>query len=162
MEARPSFRSFDPRLCRDFMFVRSSINPGPVPSPPSPSLACTRSRRACPAKVFEIVSIKLSKPGTSGSGTENLPNGFRDRNIALDILVEDAYYIINGEQIVRINQVAGMPSWAKSEGRTLLALKVGNRNSRCCKPYWPIGASSRCISIQRNCRYTIWWSPKVV
>jgi hypothetical protein len=66
-------------------------------------------------KVYEIVSIKPSKPGTPGGGPENLPNGFRDTNITLDILVEGAYDIINGNQIVRINQIVGMPSWAKSE-----------------------------------------------
>ena len=42
-------------------------------------------------KVYEIVSIKPSKPGTPGGGTENLPNGFRDTNITLDILVEGVY-----------------------------------------------------------------------
>lgn len=66
-------------------------------------------------KVFEVVSIKPSKPGTLNSSTENLPDGFRDQNITLDTLVEDAYDTISGAQIIRIRQMVGMPSWAKSE-----------------------------------------------
>jgi uncharacterized protein (TIGR03435 family) len=66
-------------------------------------------------KVYETVSIKPGKPGSPGGGTQDLPNGFRDTNITLDILVEGAYDIINGNQVVRINQVVGVPSWARSE-----------------------------------------------
>lgn len=58
--------------------------------------------------VYEVVSIKPSKPGTSGS-TEGLPNGFRDVGITLDTLVKDAYGTYNEGQVI------GMPSWAKSE-----------------------------------------------
>jgi uncharacterized protein (TIGR03435 family) len=60
-------------------------------------------------KVYEIVSIKPSKPGAPGGSMQGLPNGFRDTNTTLDTLVEGAYGIING------NQVVGIPSWAESE-----------------------------------------------
>jgi uncharacterized protein (TIGR03435 family) len=59
-------------------------------------------------KVYEVVSIRPSKQGTL-SGTQALPNGFRDINITLDTLVKDAYATYNE------GQVMGMPSWAKSE-----------------------------------------------
>jgi uncharacterized protein (TIGR03435 family) len=59
-------------------------------------------------KVFEVVSIKPNKSGTSG-GIQGLPNGERYMNIALDILVKDAYGSFSEDQVV------GMPSWAKSD-----------------------------------------------
>jgi uncharacterized protein (TIGR03435 family) len=59
-------------------------------------------------KVFEVVSIKRNKSGTSG-GMQGLPNGERYMNTTLDILVKDAYGSFSE------NQVIGMPSWAKSD-----------------------------------------------
>lgn len=59
-------------------------------------------------KVFEVVSIKPNKSGTSG-GIQGLPNGERYMNTTLDILVKDAYGSFSEDQVV------GMPSWAKSD-----------------------------------------------
>lgn len=59
-------------------------------------------------RVFEVVSIKPNKSGTSG-GIQGLPNGERYMNTTLDILVKDAYGSFSEDQVV------GMPSWAKSD-----------------------------------------------
>lgn len=59
-------------------------------------------------KVFEVVSIKPNKSSTDG-GTQSLPNGERDVNTTLDILVKDAYGSFSEDQVV------GMPAWAKSD-----------------------------------------------
>lgn len=40
-------------------------------------------------KVFEVVSIKPSKPDTTG-GTQDFPDGFRYTNIAIDVVVDGA------------------------------------------------------------------------
>lgn len=67
------------------------------------------------AKVYEVVSIKPSAPAADSASSENLPNGFRDINTTLDILVKDAYSEINDDQVIPIREVVGMPSWARSE-----------------------------------------------
>jgi hypothetical protein len=93
-------------------------------------------------KAYEVVSIKPSNPDAP-SGTESSPNGFRDMNITLEILVKDAYGTYNESQVI------GMPSWAKSDRYDVYA-KVDadiadawkglsneerwKQNSRCCKP----------------------------
>lgn len=59
-------------------------------------------------KVFEVVSIKPSKPNTTG-GTQDFPDGFRYTNIAIDVVVDGAYGMMNGDHVI------GMPSWAKSD-----------------------------------------------
>jgi uncharacterized protein (TIGR03435 family) len=60
-------------------------------------------------RVYEIVSIKPSNPGTVGGSMRTLPDGFWDTNIRLAGLVRGAY------DIVMQSQVVGMPSWAESE-----------------------------------------------
>jgi len=71
-------------------------------------------------KVYEVVSIKPTKPETEGASVENLPDGFRDKNMRLDILVEGAYDMTNGDHVV------GMPAWAKSEGYDIEAKVDGD------------------------------------
>ena len=60
------------------------------------------------AKTYEVVSIKPSQFATS-AGTQELPDGFRYTNMALDTFIDGAYDMENGDHVI------GMPSWAKSE-----------------------------------------------
>ena len=73
----------------------------------SPELQESASSSAKP-KVYEVVSIKPSKPDTTG-GTQVFPDGFRYTNIAIDVVVDGAYGMMNGDHVI------GMPSWAKSD-----------------------------------------------
>ena len=66
------------------------------------------SSSAKPEVVYDVVSIKPNKSGTSG-GSQGLPNGERYMNATLDILVKDAYGTFSEDRVV------GMPSWAKSD-----------------------------------------------
>ena len=59
-------------------------------------------------KAYEVVSIKPSKFDTTG-GMQDLPDGFRYTNIAIDGVVDGAYGMMNGDHVI------GMPSWAKSD-----------------------------------------------
>jgi uncharacterized protein (TIGR03435 family) len=58
--------------------------------------------------IYEVVSIKPSKPGTPGS-SEIMPNGFRETDATLDSLVRDAFHIVYDKLVV------GLPSWTESE-----------------------------------------------
>jgi uncharacterized protein (TIGR03435 family) len=58
--------------------------------------------------VYEVVSIKPSKPGTPGS-IDTLPDGFRETDTTLDNVVRNAFGIFYDKQIV------GLPSWTESE-----------------------------------------------
>lgn len=60
------------------------------------------------AKTYDVVSIKPSKFSVSG-GTQELPDGFRYSNMALDTFVDGAYGMENGDHVI------GMPLWAKSD-----------------------------------------------
>jgi uncharacterized protein (TIGR03435 family) len=60
------------------------------------------------SNAYEVVSIKPSKSDTTG-GTQHLPDGFRYTNIAIDVVVDGAYGMMNGDHVI------GMPSWAKSD-----------------------------------------------
>ena len=66
------------------------------------------SKSSVSSKVYEVVSIKPSKLDTTG-GRQDLPDGFRYTNMALDVFVEGAYDVMNGDHVI------GMPSWAKSD-----------------------------------------------
>ncbi|HEY1580137.1 MAG TPA: TIGR03435 family protein [Terracidiphilus sp.] len=61
-------------------------------------------------KTYEVVSIKPTDPGVRGASVQGLPDGFRDINMRIEIFVEGAYDMPNGDHTV------GMPSWAKSQG----------------------------------------------
>lgn len=65
------------------------------------------SSSAKPA-VYDVVSIKPSKPGTPDS-SDILPNGFRKTDTTLDALVRDAFHIVYDKLVV------GLPSWTKSD-----------------------------------------------
>lgn len=75
----------------------------------SPSQDTAPTSSSAKPKVYEVVSIKPTKPGTENSSWESLPDGFRLKNLSLDALVDGAYDMLNGDYVV------GMPSWAKSE-----------------------------------------------
>ena len=60
--------------------------------------------------VYEIVSIKPSKPGSPEGVMQTLPDGFRNISYPLNTLLYNAYNID-----IRVNQVVGLPSWADSE-----------------------------------------------
>ena len=64
---------------------------------------------------FDVVSIKLNKSGTIGSGGQTLPDGtLRLTNRAIATFVAAA-------APVPVNEVAGLPDWAKSERYDIIA-----------------------------------------
>jgi uncharacterized protein (TIGR03435 family) len=59
---------------------------------------------------YEIISIKPDKSGAPGTTVYRLPDGFRDTNMPLAMVVRGAY------DIVLESQMVGMPAWADSDG----------------------------------------------
>jgi len=68
----------------------------------------THASPSAKPRVYEVVSIKPSKPGTPSS-SDILPNGFRETDTTLDTLVRDAFHIVYDKLVV------GLPSWTESE-----------------------------------------------
>ena len=85
------------------LLITSAIGAAPQSAPP-----------ATP-KTYEVVSIKPTDPDTQSGSTQDLPDGFRYLNMRIEILVEGAYGIPNGDHVI------GMPSWAKSQGYDITA-----------------------------------------
>jgi uncharacterized protein (TIGR03435 family) len=77
---------------------------------PNRAQAQTQSASAVtPGYVYEVVSVKPSKPGSIGRYTMNTPDGYKALNIPLIILVDSAYGITDDERL------SGAPSWISSE-----------------------------------------------
>lgn len=66
-------------------------------------------------QTFDIVSIKLHKPGGDNGGIAALPDGLEWRNIHLATLVQGAY------GITLESQIAGLPAWAGSDSYDITA-----------------------------------------
>jgi uncharacterized protein (TIGR03435 family) len=80
-----------------FLVITAAISAAPQAPPSTPA-----------PKTYEVVSIKPGNPNAEGGSIRNLPDGFRYTNMAIEILVDGAYDMINGDHVL------GMPSWAKS------------------------------------------------
>lgn len=79
------------------------VDPGTVPQPLQDS-----ANSGVKPRVYEVVSIKPSKPETPGT-TEIMPNGFRETDTTFDTLVRDAFHIVYDKLVV------GLPAWTGSE-----------------------------------------------
>src|SRR5579872_6856827 len=75
--------------------------------PAAPHAQTPAGSRTSPS-VYEVVSIKPSKPETPGT-SQILPNGFRDTGTTIANVFRNAFGIFYDKQIV------GLPSWTESE-----------------------------------------------
>jgi len=75
----------------------------------APQGASTAASNAAPAKVisYDVVSIKRSKPGATGSSVRIMPDGFIFSNCLLAIMISGIY----GN---RPDLISGLPGWANS------------------------------------------------
>jgi len=65
------------------------------------------------APSYEVVSIKLASPSERNGGSQDLPNGYDFKNMALVWLIYEAYGIRMDSQI------SGLPEWVKADRYTI-------------------------------------------
>lgn len=81
------------------------INATPTPA----QLEAQNPISTTPVYKYEVVSVKASKPGTSGGYTMNTPDGYTAKGTLLMILIQSAYGIMNNDLL------SGAPGWISSE-----------------------------------------------
>jgi uncharacterized protein (TIGR03435 family) len=77
-------------------------------APKQPQSQTQNTGAAVPKFVYEIVSVKPSKPGTTGGYTMNTPDGYTAKGTLMIILIHYAFGILNDEQL------SGVPGWVSS------------------------------------------------
>jgi uncharacterized protein (TIGR03435 family) len=111
-----------------------------------------------PPLAYEVVSIKMHKPGDTGASTQGLPNGFRYVNMQLSSLVSEAYLGISGSKIT------GMPEWADSD-RYDIEAKVDAETAETWKKLLAAEVSKQQQAMMRalladRCKLKVHWEMK--
>ena len=73
-----------------------------------------------PHEAFGVVSVKVAKPGTRGSGMTPTPAGVKMQNVTVKDMIGEAYHVYD-------MQIAGGPKWIESDRYDVEAKAPGDK-----------------------------------